>query len=148
MLERLFAVFRLSPIGAPTLRAVKKAQKHYHFDWSLVQEPAPRFENLVACHLLKWTHFQQDTQGIDLELRYFRDSDGREVDFVVTDKGRPEILVECKWADGNLDKSLRYLKSKFPESHAWQISATGKKDYTTPEGIRVCPALPFLSTLV
>jgi len=30
---------------------------------------------------------------------------------------------------------------------AWQISATGKKDYQTPEGIRVAPALAFLSQL-
>jgi hypothetical protein len=52
-----------------------------------------RFENLVACHLLKWVHYQQDTTGRDLDLRYFRDVDGREVDFVVTDRGRPATLV-------------------------------------------------------
>jgi hypothetical protein len=28
---------------------VKKAQEHYHFDWSTVPEPGPRFENPVAC---------------------------------------------------------------------------------------------------
>ena len=32
-LERLFALFRLAPFGAPRIRAVKKAQKHYHPDW-------------------------------------------------------------------------------------------------------------------
>jgi hypothetical protein len=31
---------------------------------------------------------------------------------------------------------------------AWQLSATGSKDYATPEGIRVCPAIAFLRTLV
>jgi predicted AAA+ superfamily ATPase len=148
ILERLYAVFRLAPFGSPTLRAVKKAQKHYHFDWSLVEAPAARFENLVASHLLKWVHHQQDTQGRDLELRYFRDTDGREVDFVVTEKRRPLWLVECKLSDGEVDKSLNYLKVRFPESQAWQISAEGQRDFTAPGGIRVCPALKFLAGLV
>jgi predicted AAA+ superfamily ATPase len=148
MLERLYAIFRLSPFGAPTVRAIKKAQKHYHSDWSLVENDAARFENLVASHLLKWVHFQQDTQGLDMELRYFRDNEGREVDFVVTEKRQPKWLIECKWSDGAIDKSLRYLHSKFPESQAWQLSATGTKDYKTPEGLRVSPALQFLETLV
>ena len=146
--ERLYAVFRLSPFGAPTIRAVKKQQKHYHVDWSVVPVDASRFENLVASHLLKWVHHQQDTQGLDLELRYFRDTDGREVDFVVTDGRQPVLCVECKWADGRLDKSLRYFKVRFPDCEAWQVSAAGTKDYVAPEGIRVAPALELLGRLV
>jgi len=84
ILERLYAILRLSPFGAPRIRAVKKEQKHYHFKWTAVQDPPRRFENLVASHLLKWLHHEQDVQGRDLELRYFRDIDGREVDFAVT----------------------------------------------------------------
>lgn len=147
-LERLYALFRLSPFGAPRLRAVKKEQKHYHFDWSLVPEDAPRFENLVASHLLKWVHFEQDASGRDLELRYFRDVDGREVDFVVTERQKILRLVECKWSDGPIDRGLRYLKARFPEADAWQISATGTKDYQSPEGIRVAPALELLGELI
>jgi len=147
-LERLFAVFRLAPFGAPRIRAVKKEQKHYHLDWTMVPGDAARFENLVACHLLKWVHFEQDTQGRDLELRYFRDIEGREVDFVVVEGRHPRLLVECKWGDAEVDRSLRYLKARFPEALAWQISATGTKDYKTPEGVRVAPAVRLLATLV
>jgi uncharacterized protein len=148
ILERLFALFRLSPFGSPAIRAVKKEQKHYHFDWSLVPELPARFENLVASHLLKWVQYQQDTQGLDLELRYFRDVEGREVDFVVTERRKPVLLVECKWADAELDRSLRYLKTRFPKCEAWQVSATGRRDYVSPDGIRVSPAPAFLSRLV
>lgn len=148
ILERLYAIFRLPPFGAPRLRAIKKAQKHYQFDWSLVPDPAPRFENLVASHLLKWTHYRQDTEGRDLELRYFRDVEGREVDFVVTERRQPFLLVECKSGDAAVEGSLRYLKERFPQADAWQVSATGSKDYVTPEGIRVAPALRLLAGLV
>lgn len=148
VLERLYAIFRLSPLGGPRIRAVKKVQKHYQFDWSLVPAQPARFENMIASHLLKWVHFEQDAQGRDLELRYFRDSDGREVDFVVVEGRQPVMFVECKWAESEVDKSLRYLKVRFPAAQAWQLSATGKKDYVTPEGIRVSPALNLLNQLI
>jgi len=109
---------------------------------------ADGFENLVACHLLKWVHYQQDTQGRDLDLRYFRDTDGREVDFVVVERRTPLLCVECKWADVTVDKSLRYFKVRFPNCDAWQISATGSNDYVDRHGIRVAPALTLLRTLV
>lgn len=144
ILERLYSLFRLAPFGAPKLRAVKKARKHYHFDWTLVQEPGVRFENLVAAHLLKWVHFQQDEQGLDLDLRFFRDVDGREVDFVVLNGRAPVLLVECKWADDGVSPGLRYLKERFPKAEAWQISATGTRDFQSAEGIRVAPALTLL----
>ena len=58
-------------------------------------------------------------------------------------------------ADGYLNRdvgahrrSLRYLKAKFPEARAWQVSASGRKDYVSPQGIRVAPAVELLSELV
>jgi predicted AAA+ superfamily ATPase len=102
----------------------------------------------VAAHLLKWVHFEQDARGRDLELRYFRDTDGREVDFVIVEGRRPQLLVECKWADAEPDRSLRDLKTRFPAAEAWQLSATGRNDYLTPEGIRIAPALALLARLI
>ena len=148
VLERLYALFLLSPFGAPRIRAVKKEQKHYQFDWSLLSNDGARFENLVACHLLKWVHHQQDTQGRDVELRYFRDTDSREVDFVVTERDKPITLVECKWSDADVDRGIRYLHNKYPHADAWQVSAIGHKDYVTPDGIRVAPAMQLLTTLL
>jgi predicted AAA+ superfamily ATPase len=148
VLERLYVIFRIPPFGAPAIRAVKKEQKHYHYDWSQVPELPQRFENMVAVHLLKWVHYEQDAKARDLELRYFRDVDGREVDFVVCEAGNPIRLIEAKWGDAEIVRGLRYFKTRFPEADAIQISATGKKDFLTPEGIRVRPALPYLAQLV
>ena len=148
VLERLYAIFRVPPFGAPKLRAVRKEQKHYHFDWTVVEDPSARFENLVASHLLKWTHYQQDTQGRAIELRYYRDIDGREVDFVLTDSGKPIGFVECKLSDADVSPSLRYLNQRFPSVPAWQVSAVGKKHFETVDGIRVAPAATLLSQLV
>ena len=149
VLERVYGIFRLPPFGAPRLRAVKKERKHYHCDWSVVAEPGARFENLMASHLLKWVEYQIDTQGRTLELRYFRDIDGREVDFVIVENGRdPIAMVECKLGDDSPGKGLKYLKARFPHVTAWQVSAHGSRDYVSPEGIRVAPAVRLLRDLV
>jgi hypothetical protein len=149
MLERVYGIFRIAPFGAPRLRAVKKERKHYHYDWSVVQDQGARFENLVASHLLKWAEYQVDTQGREVELRYFRDIDRREVDFVLVQRGgAPIAFVECKLGDEPVAPGLRYLKARFPEVIAWQVSAFGQRDHVSPEGIRVAPAVRLLRELV
>lgn len=140
--------FVLQNSNERTFRAVKKEQKHYHFDWTLIKDNSFRFENLTACHLLKWIHFLRDTQGKNLELRYFRDFDKREVDFVVMEDGVPLQLIECKWGDVPVAPALSYLKLKYPKTEAVQIAATGTKDYTSKDGIRVLPACRFFRELI
>jgi len=148
ILERMYAIFRLLPLGSPRIRAVKKERKHYQYDWSLVPDMPQRFENLVASHLLKWVHYEEDTKGRELELRYFKDKESREVDFVVTESSKPIMFIECKWNDDEVSKPLKYLKSRFKDVAAWQVHAIGIKDYLTLDGIRVAPALVFLQELV
>jgi hypothetical protein len=70
------------------------------------------------------------------------------VDFVVLERKRPILLVEAKAGDGEIDRGLRYLHARFPDCPAWQVSATGTKDYQSRDGIRVSPAVTFLRTLV
>ncbi len=148
VLERLYALVLVRPFGGPRVRAIKKSPKHYHLDWTLPSSPGASFENLVAVHLLKWVHYRQDVAGADLELRYFRDVDGREVDFVVTDRLDPVLIVECKLGDAPVDRAVRYLKARFRDCPAWQVHAEGTEDYQTREGIRVAPAVKLLGTLV
>jgi predicted AAA+ superfamily ATPase len=148
ILERLYMIVRLPPFGAKALRAVKKERKHYHYDWTMVNDPGKRFENMVAMHLLKWVHYREDTAGSDIVLAYFRDIDGRETDFVVVEAGVPRMFIETKLGDDEIAKGLKYLKVRFPETDAWQISLNGSKDYLSREGIRVCPAITLLSGLV
>lgn len=59
----------------------------------------------------------------------------------------PRLFVECKWGDADVDRGLRYLKARFPQCEAWQLSAAGAKDYVTADDIRVAPAMRFLPRL-
>jgi predicted AAA+ superfamily ATPase len=148
ILERLMFVFRLSPFGPPPIKAVKKSRKHYLFDWTAVEDRGARFENLVGFHLLKECHYLEDVEGHDTELRFFRDIEGREVDFVQMKAGRPTRFVECKVADTTISPALLYLRRKFPRVDAVQILASRGVDRLGREGVRLVSADRFLAELV
>lgn len=112
ILERLYVAFRISPYSARMTRAVRKEQKLYLWDYSAIDDDGARFENAVASHLLKSVHAWTDLGYGEYDLRYFRDRDGNEVDFVLTDRRRPVALFECKLRDTAPSASLVRLGEK------------------------------------
>lgn len=147
LLERLMFVFRLLPFGPPKIKAVKKSRKHYLYDWTPIQDQGPRFENLVGFHLLKECHYLEDVEGEDAELRFFRDIEGREVDFVQLRGRTPVRFVECKVADTEISAAFVYLKRKFPNTDAIQTIATPGVDRVARDSVRLVSADRFLSEL-
>ena len=148
ILENLYMIFRIYPFGGPSVKAVKKEAKHYHLDWTVVSDPVARLENLLACHLLKWCHFMEDTEGRSLELRYYRDTTGREVDFVILEDNQPFQFIECKTSQGRRHRGLTYLKGKFPEVPAILIDTQTATDTVSKDGIRFVNVTKFLGELV
>ncbi|MBC7625598.1 MAG: ATP-binding protein [Aeromicrobium sp.] len=145
--ERLMFIFRLDPFGPPRIKAVKKSRKHYLFEWLAIEDEGARFENLVAFHLLKECHYLEDTEGRDMELRFFRDVEGREVDFVQLEDKKPIRFVECKLSDTTISPALLYLRRKFPQVPALQVIAKSNVDRIGQEGVRLVSADRFLAEL-
>lgn len=143
--ERMYYCFRIPPYGPPRVRAVKKEQKLYLWDWSIIPDAGPRFENFVASQLLKYCHFMEDTEGFRMDLRFLRDTDKREIDFVVLKEGLPLFAVECKTGEKNINPSLFYFMEKTQISKFYQVHE-GTKDYKK-KGIRVLPVQTFCEEL-
>ncbi len=142
LLEGLYFCFRISPFGAPRLRAVKKQKKLYLIDWSLIENIGPRFENFVACHLLKYCHYREDVFGDKMEVRYIRDIDLREIDFVVIRDNKPLFAVECKSGDKSLSPSIRYFKERTKIPKFYQVHLKSA-DFGKPETGRIIPFQKF-----
>ena len=83
-------------------------------------EDGARAETLVACHLLKAVESWTDLGFGDFELRYLRDKQKREVDFLVVKDRRPWFLVEVKMSDQTLSPSLGYFQIQTNAQHAFQ----------------------------
>lgn len=146
ILERVYYVFRVHPYGPPKLKAIKKAPKVYLWDWSEVSETGARFENLVASQLLKFCHFLEDSAGEKMELRFLKDPDHREVDFVILKNKKALFAVECKTGEREVSKSIRYFKPRIPNIPFYQVHL-GNRDYLSPEGVRVLPFLTLVKEL-
>jgi predicted AAA+ superfamily ATPase len=148
ILDSVYMTYRISPFGSPKIRAVKKEQKLYFWDWVQAQaEGGARFENLVASHLLKFCNFQEDAEGEKMELRFLRDKDGREIDFVVLKNGKPIFAVECKTGERELSKHIGYFKNRTQIPKFYQVHL-GQKDFGHAEtGGRCLPFWTFCKEL-
>ena len=147
ILEAMYVCFRIAPYGPPRVRAVRKERKLYLLDWSQVPEAGARFENLVAAQLLKFCHFVEDTQGYRMELRFLRDTDRREVDFVVLRDRIPMFAVECKSGDRGVSPSARYFRARTTIPRFFQVHL-GDRDFGNADtDVRVLPFLTFCNEL-
>lgn len=94
---------------------------------------------MVASQLLKYCHRLEDTQGRRMELRYLRDTDKREVDFVVLRDGAAEFAVECKTGERSVSPAAAYFKARTAIPAFYQVHL-GSKDFThAGSGVRVIP---------
>ena len=141
LLEQVYYCYRIAPFGAPKVRAVKKVNKLYLWDWSEVEDSGTRRENLVASHLLKYCHWKEDVEGRKMELRYLRDIEGREIDFVVIQDKQPAFAVEVKSGAKAISKSIRYFSERTKIPIFYQVHfAEGR--YAEP-GVEVLPFAEF-----
>lgn len=95
-LAELFYVYEIKPYHRSIPRALKKEGKIYFWDFAEVPQPAPRFENMIANHLLKACHFWTDAGYGTFGLSFLRNKEKQEIDFLVTKDGRPWLPVEAK----------------------------------------------------
>ena len=142
ILDNIYYSYRISPYGPQKIRAVKKEQKLYLWDWSAVDPPAFRFENMVAGHLLKYCHFLEDTEGEKMELRFLRDTDKREIDFVVLKNKKPVFAVECKTGERAVSPHIHYFKHRTDIPKFYQVHL-GSKHFEPEKKITVVPFWRF-----
>ena len=120
MFERLYLCYRIPPFGGSRIRAVRKEKKLYFWDWSRVSEPGPRFENMVAGHLLK---------------------------FVVLGDGSPEFAVECKTGERNASSACRYFRERTDIPRFYQVHLADKSFGNADSDVLVLPFVTFCADL-
>ncbi|NNM59621.1 MAG: ATP-binding protein [Legionellales bacterium] len=143
LLERMYLGFAIYPYKTASARSIIKPPKFYFYDNAdTVNEPGVRLENLVATTLLKRLQFIEDYYGYRCNLHYIRDKEGREVDFATVIDNKLDQLIEVKYSDAGISKSLQYYTDKLQPKQAVQIVATLKHAYDK-NGIRVTNPIEF-----
>lgn len=148
ILERFYYHFRIYPFTHNKIKSLKKEPKLYLWDWSeITGNHSAKLENCVASHLLKLCHYLNDVDGYKTELFFLRDIDGREVDFLVTDGGKPWFAVEVKSSAQDVSKSLTYYGHKLDVPFLYQVVDERNIDIRKDK-IRILSMEKFLLSLV
>lgn len=151
LLARLHYGFRVRPWFRNVAKSLRKEPKWFLRDWSGVLDDGARAETLVACHLLKAVEGWTDLGFGDFELRYLRDKQKREVDFLVVKDRKPWFLVEVKMSDTTLSPWLGHFQLQTNAQHAFQVVMQlpyEQADCFRLHGPVVVPAKTFLSQLL
>ena len=145
-LEKLYYLWRLRPFAGRLSRALSREPKLYLYDWSELESPGARFENMVASALLRWCHFAEDWGQEKLEVHFLRDKEKREVDFLLTIGGKPRLLIEAKVSGTDPGPALKYFSEKLGGVPALLVVADLPRRGTAG-GLPVIPAAQLLSLL-
>ena len=147
ILENLYFCFRISPYTHDAIKGMKKEKKLFLWDWSLTKGGA-RIENFVASMLYKYCHWQEDVHGESLQLKFLRDKEKRELDFLVCKNGEIIFAVECKSGDNKPAKNLRYFTERLAIPIIYQVH-TQEDDYVQDDlNLRVLPVETFVTDIL
>jgi predicted AAA+ superfamily ATPase len=151
LLARLQYGSMVRPWFRNVAKALRKEPKWFQRDWSGLADDGARAETLVACHLLKAVEGWTDLGFGDFELRYLRDKQKREVDFLVVKDRRPWFLVEVKLSETSLSPFLAHFQAQTKAAHAFQLVVN--LEYQPADCFRVhrpvvVPARTLLSQLL
>ena len=147
LLEMVYYCFRIYPYHFNALKSLKKEPKLFLWDWSEIEDDGPKFENMIASHLLKYVHFIRDYFGITCTLNYIRTRDKKELDFLISIKNKPWFGVECKLSNQNISQQLHYFKKTLNIPTLYQVLKKPNIDFIQND-IHVLSADKFLSALI
>lgn len=146
-LEQMYFCYRIYPYQHSRIKSLRKEPKIYLWDYTGIDDLGARYENIVANHLLKYTHYLTDVYGLPAELHFLRDKEQREVDFCIVVDGEVEFIIEVKAKRSALSPQLKYFKDKLGVDRAYQLVFEDGVD-EDHNGLRMMSAAKFLSALV
>jgi len=109
--ERFFLIFSIPPWTERIARAIQKERKVYLWDAPRIEEPAARFENMVAMELRRAVTNWDDLGYGQFSLHFIKNKEQQEVDFLIANGRKPVVLIEAKTSDTQPSSTLRKFQN-------------------------------------
>ncbi len=138
VLEATSVVHVLRPFSAHKPTEVVAAPKVYAFDTGFVAAFRGWKELRTEDYGILWEHMVLNEMVGRLQnrsIRYWRDKRFREVDFVITPRGKPPVAIECKWsAEGFDPKNIIAFRTLHPQGPNFVVCQNVTKAYNRRYG--------------
>lgn len=148
ILEGLCLIFAVTPHHRNIARSLLKEPKYYFYDIGDVEGGhGARLENAVAAALLRELQRIEDLSGRRTSLRYLRDREGREVDFLAVMDERPVLMVEVKAGHDSFARPLFKFRAALGGGVRTVQVVAHLERRRESEGVEMLPAWEFLAGL-
>jgi len=148
ILERFFMIFSVPTWTKKISRAIQKERKVYLLDTPRIDDAGARFENMVALEL-KCAATRLNDLGLgDFSLHFVKNKERQEVDFLLTERNQPLVLIEAKRKDEATSAALLRFQAELgipavqlvEEMDSFRILEEGP-------GVLIAPACQWLAQL-
>lgn len=147
--ERFFLIFSIAPWTERIARAIQKERKVYLWDAPRIEEPAARFENMIAMELWRAVTNWNDLGYGQFSLHFIKNKEQQEVDFLIANGRKPIVLIEAKTSEIQPSSALRKFQNAL-NIPAVQLIAEdeGYRIFSNnDQSILIAPAYAWLSQL-
>lgn len=147
--ERFLLIFSISPWTERIARAIQKERKVYLWDAPRIEDPATRFENMVAMELWRAVKNWNDLGYGQFSLHFIKNKEQQEVDFLIANGRKPLVLIEAKISETQPSSTLKRFQNAL-NIPAVQLIGEDEGYRMFPnngQSILVAPAYQWLSQL-
>ena len=133
VLEATFVAYVVRPYSTHAPTEIVSAPKVYGFDTGFV------------CHCRGWINLRREDYGQLWEhivlneligrgsasnINYWRDKQGHEIDFVLSNRKSSPIAIECKWSSTNFDpKNLKIFRRRYSKGKNYVVATDIDYEY-------------------
>jgi hypothetical protein len=126
VLDATFVAHIVRPFTARRATEILRAPKVYGFDSGFVAYYRGWHDLRREDLGLLWEHYVLNELHAALgrrDIRYWRDKQGHEVDFVIARRGTAPVAIECKWSAKDWDpRNLRVFRGNYPRGESFLVA--------------------------
>jgi len=147
--ERFFLIFSIPPWTERVARAIQKERKVYLWDAPRIDDPAARFENMVAIELWRAVTNWNDLGYGQFTLHFIKNKEQQEVDFLIAHRHQPVVLIEAKISEPHPSSPLKKFQKalRIPAVQLIDEDEGYRIFSNNDQSILVAPAYQWLSQL-
>ena len=133
VLEETFVAHVVKPYSSHRAAEIVSAPKVFIFDTGFVSYYKGWSELHKEDLGYLWEHFVLNeiyAQTQQRQINYWRDKRGHEIDFILAERGKPPIAIECKWSSSEVDPAgLKAFRKIYPEGYNYIVAHDIERAY-------------------